>query len=290
MSYDATNWAVKQRGLKPAAKVVLWQLCDRYHPDQGCFPSQTTLSHDCEMSERSVRDQVAVLEQAGLVRKVKRQGKKGKYTSNGYKFAFEDDFSSGETPPTANSAGGENTSKPAANSRQNQRQNLPPNPVKEPVIEPVRAPKGTLARFDEIWKIFPRRFGSSESQALEAFRELDELDQEKCVDHVARYRQHLSKVAEQMGEKFEERCKRAPYLSNWIKRGDWMAARELPADKTRDPEIQAMMKTRIVVNRDRDVELFRICEKLHVKPVPTAMPAYGFPKHIVEQARGQIIG
>ncbi len=42
MSHDATNWAIKQRGLKPTGKIVLWHLCDRFNPDYGCFPSQPT--------------------------------------------------------------------------------------------------------------------------------------------------------------------------------------------------------------------------------------------------------
>ncbi len=39
MSHRATNWAIQQRGLPPAAKLVLWHLCDRHNPDFGCFPS-----------------------------------------------------------------------------------------------------------------------------------------------------------------------------------------------------------------------------------------------------------
>jgi hypothetical protein len=46
MSHEATNWAIKQRGLKPTAKIVLWHLCDRFNPDYGCFPSQARLAHD----------------------------------------------------------------------------------------------------------------------------------------------------------------------------------------------------------------------------------------------------
>ena len=44
MSHEATNWAIKQRGLKPTTKIVLWHLCDRFNPDYGCFPSQDRLS------------------------------------------------------------------------------------------------------------------------------------------------------------------------------------------------------------------------------------------------------
>jgi hypothetical protein len=50
MSHEATNWAIKQRGLKPTTKIVLWHLCDRFNPDYGCFPSQARLAHDCEIS------------------------------------------------------------------------------------------------------------------------------------------------------------------------------------------------------------------------------------------------
>jgi hypothetical protein len=31
MSHEATNWAIKQRGLKPTTKIVLWHLCDRFN-------------------------------------------------------------------------------------------------------------------------------------------------------------------------------------------------------------------------------------------------------------------
>ena len=40
MSHKATVWAIQQRGLKPATKIVLWFLCDRHNPDFGCFPTQ----------------------------------------------------------------------------------------------------------------------------------------------------------------------------------------------------------------------------------------------------------
>ena len=72
MSHAATNWAIQQRGLKPATKIVLWHLCDRHNPDFGCFPSQDRLAHDCEISRSSLNDQLAHLEAAGLLRRVSR--------------------------------------------------------------------------------------------------------------------------------------------------------------------------------------------------------------------------
>ena len=63
MSHEATNWAIKQRGLKPTTKIVLWYLCDRYNPDYGCFPTQVRLADDCgNQSVSALNDH---LDQAG---------------------------------------------------------------------------------------------------------------------------------------------------------------------------------------------------------------------------------
>jgi hypothetical protein len=72
MSHDATNWAIKQRGLKPTTKIVLWHLCDRFNPDYGCFPSQARLAHDCEISRSTLNDHIGQLERVGLLRRVPR--------------------------------------------------------------------------------------------------------------------------------------------------------------------------------------------------------------------------
>ena len=72
MSHAATNWAIKQRGLKPTTKIVLWHLCDRFNPDYGCFPSQDRLAEDCEISRSTLNEHIGQLETAGLLRRVPR--------------------------------------------------------------------------------------------------------------------------------------------------------------------------------------------------------------------------
>jgi len=72
MSHEATNWAIKQRGLKPTTKIVLWHLCDRFNPDYGCFPSQDRLAEDCEISRSTLNTHLGQLEAAGLLRRVPR--------------------------------------------------------------------------------------------------------------------------------------------------------------------------------------------------------------------------
>ena len=56
MSHAATNWALKQKGLKPATKIVLLCLADCHNPQHGCFPSQA----------RSAGDALAAIEAAGF--------------------------------------------------------------------------------------------------------------------------------------------------------------------------------------------------------------------------------
>jgi hypothetical protein len=72
MSHEATNWAIKQRGLKPTTRIVLWHLCDRFNPDYGCFPSQERLAEDCEISRSTLNAHLDQLEAAGLLRRVPR--------------------------------------------------------------------------------------------------------------------------------------------------------------------------------------------------------------------------
>jgi len=71
MSHEATNWAIKQRGLKPTAKIVLWHLCDRFNPDYGCFPSQARLAYDCEISRATLNRHLDGLEARGLIRRIR---------------------------------------------------------------------------------------------------------------------------------------------------------------------------------------------------------------------------
>lgn len=97
MSHKAITWAIQQRGLKPSAKLVLWHLCDRYHPDHGCFPSQETLAADCEMSRSSLNNQLRALEKAGLIRREERRDETtNRQLSTRYRFPFEDGFEDGE--------------------------------------------------------------------------------------------------------------------------------------------------------------------------------------------------
>lgn len=107
MSHEATNWAIRQRGLKPATKLVLWHLCDRHNPDHGCFPSQARLAHDAEVSRASLNEHLNLLEQAGLLRRERCHDPVTKRRmSTRYILGFEDGFTAISTDPCPESGHG----------------------------------------------------------------------------------------------------------------------------------------------------------------------------------------
>ena len=135
MSHKATNWAIQQRGLAPATKLVLWHLCDRHNPDFGCFPSQDQLAADAEISRASLNVHLEKLETAGLIRMQRRVDEETrKQKSTRYILGFEDDFG-GEPCPES---GHGKPQKPCPDFAKSRVQILDTNLVREPVTTTAR--------------------------------------------------------------------------------------------------------------------------------------------------------
>lgn len=153
MSHDATNWAIKQRGIKPALKVVLWNLCDRYHPDNGCFPSQDTLAADCEVPRSTLNVYLQQLEDMGLIAREQRRDRgSNRQERTRYRFPFEPEFPSRMTenprPETGHGPSGaesRNGQEPSPENGESRVQNLDTNPVREPVKETGKEREGASA-------------------------------------------------------------------------------------------------------------------------------------------------
>ena len=85
MSHYMTALAMRQTGLKPATKIVLYWLADHHNERSGeCFPRIARLAELCEMSRRSVETHLAELEAAGLIERALRFREGGGKTSNTY--------------------------------------------------------------------------------------------------------------------------------------------------------------------------------------------------------------
>lgn len=146
MSHRATEWAIRQKGLKPATKIVLWHLCDRHHPDNGCFPKQETLAADCEMSRSTLNLHLSKLEELGLIRRdAGREAGSMKHRPTRYWLAFEGEETVSENrtktvsenrteaPKTVS----EKREKPCPKNSEIHVRKPDTNSVREPVREPV---------------------------------------------------------------------------------------------------------------------------------------------------------
>jgi hypothetical protein len=82
-----TALAMKQQGLKPAAKIALYWLTEHHNSKTGdCFPSLKTLMAECEMGRTTLVRQLDALEKAGLIERIRRTRANGSQTSTAYKF------------------------------------------------------------------------------------------------------------------------------------------------------------------------------------------------------------
>ena len=85
MSHLMTALAMRQTGIKPAAKIILYWLADHHNGETGqCNPSINRLAKCCEMSRRSVENNLQSLQEAGLIKIINRFREQGGKTSNIY--------------------------------------------------------------------------------------------------------------------------------------------------------------------------------------------------------------
>ncbi|NRP13518.1 hypothetical protein XMM379_001796 [Aliiroseovarius sp. xm-m-379] len=174
MSHAATNWAIQQRGLKPATKIVLWHLCDRHNPDFGCFPTQVRLAEDAEMSISSLNDHLKKLEELGLIQRIQCKDHRTKRRqATRYILGFEmidpqdpspeiGDGPQGTDwendaepcPEFGDGANSEFGAVPSPKNRQSHLRNSETNPVREPLSKPVKEEEDARARetaFDDFF-------------------------------------------------------------------------------------------------------------------------------------------
>lgn len=98
MSYQATAWATRVRCGTTARKAVLQAIASYAAPHEGeadgyhsCFPGQESLAWACEMSIRSLRDQIVELVSMGLIQRRMRFTASGARTSDWYRLPVRDD-------------------------------------------------------------------------------------------------------------------------------------------------------------------------------------------------------
>jgi len=89
MSHYMTALAMRQIGLKPAAKIVLYWLADHHNSETGaCFPSLKTLAAECEMGKATLIRHLDALQEAGLIERSNRTRENGSQTSTSYRLTL----------------------------------------------------------------------------------------------------------------------------------------------------------------------------------------------------------
>jgi len=85
MSHYMTALAMKQQGLKPSTKIVLYWLADHHNGETGkCFPSINRLAELSEMSRRAVEGHLETLETLGLIKRINQFRETGGKSANSY--------------------------------------------------------------------------------------------------------------------------------------------------------------------------------------------------------------
>ncbi len=192
MSHAATNWAIQQRGLKPATKIVLWHLCDRHNPDFGCFPTQARLADDAEMSVSALNEHLGRLEEVGLLRRLRSHDPRThRRQATRYILGFEAGFTQAPPPesgdgetgtqeehsdePTPESGHGAISgfdAEPSPDFAQSHLRNPETNLVREPLRKPVKEEEDAQAReadFDRFFAELLSAVGLDPDAALPAW-------------------------------------------------------------------------------------------------------------------------
>ena len=136
MSFRALNWAWEADTETSGRKLVLVGLAQFTNDRDECWPSQKTLAIKTLQSERTVREHLAWLEDAGFISRIARVGANDrKYNSDLIRLNTNFIKRIVSEDPAAKFAGGYESSgeipqSPAAKNNQNQRRNLPPNSLR----------------------------------------------------------------------------------------------------------------------------------------------------------------
>lgn len=142
MSNEALT-AVAKSEIRPSGrKFVAMALADYADEAWSCFPSVEQLAQYTSQGEKTVRDHLDALEEAGVITRERQRRDDG--TLGRYRFKLHR-----RNLPVANSANGEKQPEPAAKSATH-------NPQREPSSVLVeREP----AEFDQFWQMFPNKVG-----------------------------------------------------------------------------------------------------------------------------------
>lgn len=215
MSHYMTALAMKQQGLKPATKIVLYWLADHHNSENGkCFPSINRLAELCEMSRRSVEEHLSTLEKLGLIKRENRFRETGGKTANAYILELTgtyENISDTQNPRMV-------CEKSAHGDTQNLRMNnlVSNNPVNITNISSSADDDETVNLFERAyWSKYPKKVGKK--AALKSFKAvMKQVDRGNV--HYGEFRIGFEKYVSSMQGKDQQYIK---HFATWLNGEHW---------------------------------------------------------------------
>ena len=213
-----TALAMKQQGLRPATKVVLYWIADHHNSETGdCFPSINRLAVLCEMSRRSVETHITALEDQGLLKRKAQYRDTGGKTANSYLLEL--------TGTLENSDDAQNLrmvcEKAAHGDTQNLRMN---NLVRRNLGNKTNNIDQNEKHFNKFWTTYPRKIGKAAAKQS-FFTALQKTNADKIIS-----------AARDFGNAMKDQEKQfIPYPRTWLRQKRW-------EDKIEIPEMNGMKK------------------------------------------------
>ena len=219
-----TALAMKQQGLRPATKVVLYWIADHHNSETGdCFPSINRLAVLCEMSRRSVETHITALEDQGLLKRKAQYRDTGGKTANSYLLEL--------TGTLENSDDAQNLRMVCEKSAHGDTQNLRMNNL---VINNLgNKPNNIDQLFEEFWSYYPRKI--NKIAAKQSFMTaISKAKPDVILDGIKAYAESIKHFCNQD-------MKFVPHARTWLRQERWTNEVELATVNVQDKVLQEMM-------------------------------------------------
>jgi DNA-binding transcriptional MocR family regulator len=202
-----TALAMKQQGLKPSTKIVLYWLADHHNGETGkCFPSINRLAELSEMSRRAVEGHLETLETLGLIKRINQFRETGGKSANSYILEL--------TGTYENISDAQNLRMVCEKSAHGDTQNLRMNNLGINNLGKETNNSSSNDEvdyyFDQLWSLYPRKVGKG--QARKAF---------KAASKKADFYDLLPKLMDYV-QTLEGKDKQfIPHLATWLNGERW---------------------------------------------------------------------
>lgn len=189
---------------------IYLSLCRHADSDQKCFPSERLIAEELNITEKTVRKWLRMLEKWNLISIEKRRSPQGKYQ---HKFYYLIDKSEWREKPSVEITDGNESTEPSVSEDKNHREVLP---TKDTQFKNTQEKKThSLESFGVFWELYPRKIGKA--AALKVWNKIKPDDE--LIEEI------LNAVEEQnewdQWKYPEENGRFIPYPAKWLQDERW---------------------------------------------------------------------